>query len=225
MSAYEENLYTSWLEEDRSEKRSMRLSLAVAVVLHGALLAVVVPEYSAAPAAARDERVVYVVETVRFKEQLPPPTPTPQRPVTRIPIPAPDPSAPDIYVSDEELVPPPDLDQIDTASLFTLPDAPPAPPEKLVYQVGEVDPPERIHYVEPQYTDMARLTRTHGAVILQATIDTRGNVVDLKVLKSLGMGLTEAALEAVEQWKFRPSAVDGRPVSVLYNLTVNFQLR
>ncbi|HEX9735118.1 MAG TPA: energy transducer TonB [Thermoanaerobaculia bacterium] len=226
MSALEANLYDNWAQEDRREKRGLRLSLAVAAVLHGGLLAVAVPEYSAAPAAASDKKVLYVVQTPRFRQQTPPPTDT-RLPVTYVPIPDPDPQAIEPYVSDDELSPPPVLADVDDTAFFELPDAPPAPPEpeKLVYRVGEVDPPERLHDVEPRYTELARRIRLEGTVILQATIDARGDVVDLQVLKGLGMGLTEEAVAAVEQWKFRPSTVGGRPVAVLYVLTVHFKLR
>lgn len=226
MSAHEENLYTSWLEDDRSEKRGLRWSLAVAVVLHGTLLAVAVPNYSAEVVGPAAQDKVFLVPTPRFKKPPTPPTDTSPPVVTRIPIPDPDPLAPEPFVSDDELAPAPVIADVDDTAFFTFPQAPPAPaPEKLVYRVGEVEPPERIRYVEPRYTELARKVRVEGHVILQATIDARGDVVDVQALKGLSMGLTEAAVAAVEQWKFRPSAVDGRPVSVLYILTVNFQLR
>ena len=62
-------------------------------------------------------------------------------------------------------------------------------------------------------------------MVLQATIDKNGDVTDTKVLKPLPMGLAEAAVSAVEQWKFRPATLNGRPVAVYYNLTVTFELQ
>ena len=50
-------------------------------------------------------------------------------------------------------------------------------------------------------------------------------MTDVRVLKSLPMGLTEAAIDAVKQWRFKPATLDNRPVSVYFTLTVNFQLQ
>ncbi len=108
---------------------------------------------------------------------------------------------------------------------FTLPEAPPEPEEKIFIAGGEIERPERIRYVQPRYPEIARVARKEGQVILQATIDKRGDVVDVKVLKSLPMGLMEEAVKAVRQWRYQPSTVDGRPVAVLMTVTVYFQLQ
>jgi TonB family protein len=63
-----------------------------------------------------------------------------------------------------------------------------------------------------------------GVVILEAVIDRDGNVKDVMVLKPLPYGLSEAAVDAVKQWKFKPGTLDGTPVDVIFNLTVNFKL-
>ena len=89
---------------------------------------------------------------------------------------------------------------------------------------GEVTRPEKVFAPQPQYTDLARTNRTQGVVILQATIDCRGNVTDVRVLKSLPDGLTESAVAAISRWRFEPARLNGQPVSVYYNLTVNFRL-
>ncbi|MCB1101000.1 MAG: energy transducer TonB [Kiritimatiellae bacterium] len=56
-------------------------------------------------------------------------------------------------------------------------------------------------------------------------IDKGGNVTDAKVLKGLPMGLDEKAIEAIKTWTFKPATLHGNPVSVYYNLTVNFRLQ
>ena len=89
---------------------------------------------------------------------------------------------------------------------------------------GEVLRPEIIHRIQPQYTELARTTRLQGTVIVQAVIDEQGRVVDIKVLKKLGMGLDQEAVEAVAQWRFKPATFHGRPVKVYYSLTVNFRV-
>ena len=79
--------------------------------------------------------------------------------------------------------------------------------------------------MQPQYTEIARKARIQGVVILQTIIDKDGNITDVKVLKGLPMGLTEAATTAVTQWKHNPATLNGKPVAVYFNLTVNFQLQ
>lgn len=64
----------------------------------------------------------------------------------------------------------------------------------------------------------------NGTVILEAIIDTQGNVSDLRVLKEQPYGLTESAKESVKRWKFKPATLDGKPVTVYYVLTVNFHI-
>lgn len=90
---------------------------------------------------------------------------------------------------------------------------------------GDVKPPVAITKVEPDYTELARKARVQGIVILEAIIDTNGNVTDVRVLKPLPMGLDQAAMDAVRKWKFRPGTLGGRPVPVIFNLTVNFRLQ
>ena len=84
--------------------------------------------------------------------------------------------------------------------------------------------PVKVHDVAPEYTELARAARLQGVVILQTAIDQEGNVADVDVLKGLEMGLTEAAVDAVKQWKFEPAKIDGEPIPVSYNVTVNFRL-
>ena len=62
-------------------------------------------------------------------------------------------------------------------------------------------------------------------MILEATIDRKGNVVDIRVLKGLPMGLDQSAVETTKQWKFKPATQNGEPVAVFFNLLVNFSLQ
>jgi len=110
------------------------------------------------------------------------------------------------------------------------PPPPPPPPEPKADDGplrvgGDVKAPVAIHRTEPKYTDTARKAHTTGVVIVEAVIDKDGNVDRVKVLKGLDFGLTEQAVEAVKQWKFRPGTLNGQPVDVLFNLTVNFTLQ
>jgi protein TonB len=90
---------------------------------------------------------------------------------------------------------------------------------------GGVSRPEFITRVNPVYTEIARRARLQGTVIVEAIIDERGSVTNVRVLKGLPMGLDRAAVDAVEKWKFRPAMFQGRPVKVYYVLTVNFQVQ
>ena len=106
-----------------------------------------------------------------------------------------------------------------SVSLAQAPDA--GPP----YRVGgNVTRPEKVAGDPPQYSEEARMARVQGVVIVEAVIDEEGKVTDAKVLKGLPMGLSEAALEAIQAWEFKPAMLDGKPVAVYYALTVNFTL-
>ncbi len=90
---------------------------------------------------------------------------------------------------------------------------------------GNVTSPQKISAPAPQYTEEARQARTQGVVIVQAIIDCQGLVADITVLQGLPNGLTEAAVAAIWQWRFEPARLDGRPVSVFFNLSVNFRIQ
>ena len=106
-----------------------------------------------------------------------------------------------------------------SVSLAQAPDA--GPP----YRVGgNVTRPEKIAGDPPEYSAEARAAQVQGVVILETIIDEHGNVTDVKVLKELPMGLSEAAVDAVRTWKFKPAQKDGVPVAVSYTLTVNFTI-
>jgi protein TonB len=90
---------------------------------------------------------------------------------------------------------------------------------------GAVSRPEIITQIKPVYTELARRARVTGTVIVEAIIDTSGNVTNVRVLKGLPMGLDKAAVDAVQRWRFKPAMLEGRPVRVYYVLTVNFQVQ
>jgi protein TonB len=88
-----------------------------------------------------------------------------------------------------------------------------------------VSEPVLVSQVQPQYTDEARAARVQGTIELRATVREDGTVENVTVRKGLGYGLDEAAIAAVEQWKFMPARKDGKPVSALVGLLVNFALK
>jgi len=90
---------------------------------------------------------------------------------------------------------------------------------------GDVKAPVVVKRVEPKYNELARHAHTQGVVIVEAVINKNGNVDKVSVIKGLPMGLSEAAEEAVKDWKFKPGTLNGEPVDVIFNLTVNFTLQ
>jgi protein TonB len=78
--------------------------------------------------------------------------------------------------------------------------------------------------VQPRYTEIARKAHLQGMVVLEAIIDERGNVVNVRLLRGLPMGLSEEAMAAVSQWKFKPATLAGRPVKVFFSLRVDFMV-
>jgi len=93
-------------------------------------------------------------------------------------------------------------------------------------KVGDgIQPPVRLQGSQPAYTAEAKEARIQGVVIVQAVIDKSGEVLSVTPLKGLPLGLTEAAVEAIRTWRFSPARdAAGEPVTVSYNLVVNFHL-
>ncbi len=95
------------------------------------------------------------------------------------------------------------------------------------YRVGQngIGDPVCIYCPSPQYTDEARKARFQGTVIVEVTILPDGRTADAHVIKGLGMGLDEKALEAVRQYRFKPLiGPGGKPVAVDIPIEVNFRL-
>lgn len=95
------------------------------------------------------------------------------------------------------------------------------------FKVGGMTRPEILHQVQPRYSEKARQVGIQGAVIVEAIIDEQGNVTNVRVLKGLPLGLEQAAVEAIQQWRFKPATQEstGKAVKVYYTLTVNFTIQ
>jgi periplasmic protein TonB len=89
---------------------------------------------------------------------------------------------------------------------------------------GGVSAPHLIYDPEPEYSEEARKQKYQGVVVLQVVVGDDGRPRDVRIVRSVGLGLDEKALEAVRQWRFAPGMLDGRPVAVLVNIQVNFRL-
>jgi TonB family protein len=81
------------------------------------------------------------------------------------------------------------------------------------------------HKVEPAYSEEARKMKFQGTVVLQITVNADGTVGDMHVLRSLGMGLDEQALAAVQLWKFIPGTQNLAAVPMQAVVEVNFRLQ
>ena len=78
-----------------------------------------------------------------------------------------------------------------------------------------VSQPVPIFRPDPDYSEQARKAKYQGTVILAIIVDENGEPTHIRVVKPLGMGLDEKAIEAVEKWRFRPGMKDGNPVKYL----------
>ncbi|HPT25633.1 MAG TPA: energy transducer TonB, partial [Bryobacteraceae bacterium] len=89
---------------------------------------------------------------------------------------------------------------------------------------GGVSAPVPIFKVEPEYSEEARKAKYQGTVLLAIVVDVDGTTRNIRVLRTLGMGLDEKAIEAVSKWRFRPGMKGGQPVPVQANVEVSFRL-
>jgi TonB family protein len=217
------------LEEEQrpARRRAIRLGVAAAVAVHVALFFIVFPSYY-------EERVlkvgstprVYKLKQVQFTQ---PPRPRIERPVARpearrVPVPDATPDDPEPIIREESLEIS-DLDFPEIGDSLVIPEGPPGPAIGPMQISGNVLAPKRIYAPDPHYPEEARHARVQGAVILQTIIDTVGKVTDVRVLKGLPSGLTEAAVDAVSSWRFEPATLEGKPVAVYYLVTVSFSVQ
>jgi protein TonB len=87
---------------------------------------------------------------------------------------------------------------------------------------GRIRPPNKIKDVQPVYPALAQAAHVTGVVMIEATIGADGKVVDAKVVRSVPM-LDQAALDAVRQWEYMPTLLNGVPVPALMTVTINFK--
>jgi TonB family protein len=89
---------------------------------------------------------------------------------------------------------------------------------------GGVSVPTVLFRVEPEYSEEARKAKYSGTVLLSIVVDVDGKAKNFKVLKGVGLGLDEKAIEAVQKWKFTPGKKNGQAVAVYAQVEVNFRL-
>ncbi|MGD0696813.1 MAG: energy transducer TonB [Terriglobia bacterium] len=101
----------------------------------------------------------------------------------------------------------------------------PGPGGPGVYSVGgDVTAPVPVYRPEPPYTEEARKAKLSGVVTLAIVVDAQGNPRDIHIMRSLGMGLDEKAVETVSTWKFKPATRKDVPVAVRMIVEITFRL-
>lgn len=89
---------------------------------------------------------------------------------------------------------------------------------------GSVRPPSVLYSVEPEFSEEARKAKFSGNVQVYLWVDEEGKPSHVRVVRGVGMGLDEKAVEAVRQYKFKPALQNGKPVKVDLYIDVNFQI-
>jgi periplasmic protein TonB len=243
----ERRLFEDLIESDVvAHKTGQGKTLPVSLILHGVALIfiIVVPLLQPAelPEPAAAVKAFFVEPISAPPPPPPPPPPAAKRPDAPKPIPkpvlteAPKFTAP-IEVP-EQIKPEEGLDLgveggvaggveggvpggVVGGVVGGLPDAP--APVQAVRVGGQIKEPKKLKAVPPSYPDIAKQARVQGVVILECTISPQGKVTDVKVLRGIPL-LDAAAIDAVRQWVYTPTLLNGVPVPVIMTVTVNFKL-
>jgi periplasmic protein TonB len=106
-----------------------------------------------------------------------------------------------------------------------IPGGPPPPPvpQEPVRIGGTIRQPLKVRNVDPVYPAIAQAARVQGIVIIEATLSPDGRMSNARILRSIPL-LDQAALEAVRQWEYTPTLLNGVPVPVIMTITVMFTL-
>lgn len=211
------------LEEIYKFETSSNLKPAIlgALVIHLLLIWTVFPQFGKTDNIVEQEKR-YVIQRWRpqppkrreFKKKKE----KQQKQDKLMPIPDPTPDEPEPIKEIEDDA----FDDVPVADDFFVeePDEPPGP----MIVGGDVKKPIAVKRIKPEYTEIAKALRIEGIVILRAVISRAGDVQSVEVLKGLGYGLDEKAADALKQWKFNPGTLNGRPVDVIFTLTIYFKL-
>jgi protein TonB len=241
----EKRLFEDLIDSDRvAHKTQQSKTLPVSLALHtiAAALIVIVPLLSAdqLPDPASAVRAFFV-EPMAAPAPPPPPPPPAARPANAPKV-LPKPIVENQFVAPvevpEEITPEESIDMgveggaggveggvpggVVGGIVGGLPDAPP-PPVQAVRVGGQIKEPKKLKNVSPVYPDIAKQARVQGVVILECTISPQGKVTDVKVLRGIPL-LDQAAVDAVKQWVYTPTLLNGVPVPVIMTVTVNFKL-
>lgn len=220
------SLLITYARETSQDNKILMFALVIAICFHAVLFAIRFPEGAKRFQRQEQDTKIFVIKPPKFKppkQEKPKEIPKPK--TKKVPIPDPTPDEPEpIREPEPEITEIPQVDDV----LFGVPEAPPAVNEPPIFVGGDIMAPEKIvnKCPPPQYPEIARKARVQGVVILQCIITKEGTVDEMKVLRGLPMGCTEAATDAVQKWRYKPAyrKSTGLPVKVFYTVTVKFQI-
>jgi protein TonB len=224
-------------------RRAARSSTVIgSVIAHGAVFGLLVAwQFGAieSPAVARGLEVFVAPRDL----PVPPPPPTPAPVTPRAPVA--DPSvapiaAPDRIEAESPVTPSPEsgvpgaiavgaggapwsAGNGSNAALAPPPPSQPVPPPAILKIGGNIKAPARLSYTAPVYPAIAQAAKVQGIVELEATIDERGVVRNVKVVRSVPL-LDQAAIAAVSTWRYTPTQLNGVAVPVVMTVRVAFSL-
>jgi protein TonB len=242
----QQRLFEDLIESDVvKHKTSQSYTLPVSIAIHALvlLLVVVVPLLTSQdlPEPTSVVKAFFVEPAAAPPPPPPPPPPAPRQPNTPKPMSTPVPTENKFQApveTPEQVKPDEGIDLgveggvpggveggvpggVVGGVVGGLPDAP--PPPQAVRVGGQIKEPKKLKNVNPAYPDIAKQARVQGVVILECTISPQGKVTDVKVLRGIPL-LDSAAIEAVKQWVYSPTLLNGVPVPVIMTVTVNFRL-
>ncbi len=199
--------------------------LAAAVVLHVLVLIAPLPEFKAEPPPKVAQ------ETPRVVRYVPPPPKIERKPIQprqltrKVPIPDPTPDEPEPIREPEPEIEPEVLPP-DAEFLIGEPEPPPQT-GPLIPGVGGVSHPKKLVEVKPEYPELARKARIEGRLTVTAIIGKDGVPRDIQVLtcNRPGLGFEEAAIAAIQQWRYEPAMQNEKPVEVIVTIDVEFTLQ
>ena len=218
-----------------------RGTVVVSVALHALGLAVLLVLGVRAEAPVVNSKMILELAPTPKMPQPPPPAPPKNLPTSPV-NPAAAPLTAAATITPERPLPPPKMTgvfdptnvtpgAIGPGSETALGPAPtPAPPRPAPVPItprrvgGDIQAPQRISAVPPDYPQVARVAKIEGVVTLEATIDAQGQVRDVKVIGSIPL-LDKAAVDAVSKWKYTPTRLNGEAIPVILTVRVVFSLR
>jgi protein TonB len=245
----ERRLFEDLIESDVVAHRTKQSeTLPISIGIHLVIIAAIwaVPQLSALeyPEPADVVAKAFFVEP----QAAPPPPPPPPPPAVRTtnrptPVATPPPTDPTRFVAPvevpEEIRPDEGIDLgvpggvpggveggvpggVVGGVIGGMQDAP--PPVQAVRVGGQIKEPKKLKHVAPAYPDIAKSARVQGVVILECTISPQGKVTNVTLLRGIPL-LDQAAMDAVKQWVYTPTLLNGVPVPVIMTVTVNFKLQ
>jgi periplasmic protein TonB len=222
----------------RPSQHRKRYTVPLSILAHGTLGAIFIVAPLVATTELPSPPKVPLPYIVAKAVPAPPPLARTQRAnnpaVAPTPLPGVPVEAPDGVAVETGLVPNPAT--IETGSIEGLvsgltgpalvaDEIPPTPPPlSPVRPGGNITSPTRVKYVPPDYPLIAQRNKVEGIVIIEAIIGIDGSVQDARVIRSETL-LDKAALDAVRQWKYTPTRLNGQPTPVIVTITVRFTLR